>query len=95
MSAGCIPSPFKSQDTDGSLSCYGFFRLLRRRSESVACCAKGHSVVNVDLERDEDAPLPNLTAIQGDLRDRGLMEQVFASTGLTASFIARPSLRMA
>ncbi len=51
----------------------GFFGgVLKRR-----LLREGHSVVNVDLERDEDAPLPNLSAIQGDLRDRGLMEQVF------------------
>ncbi len=51
----------------------GFFGgVLKRR-----LLREGHSVVNVDLERDEDAPLPHLTAVQGDLRDRVLMEQVF------------------
>ena len=60
----------------------GFFGgVLKRR-----LLREGHSVVNVDLERDEDAPLPKLTAIQGDLRDRALMEQVFRDHTFDAVF---------
>ena len=60
----------------------GFFGgVLKRR-----LLREGHSVVNVDLERDEDAPLPNLTAIQGDLRDRALLQQVFREHTFDAIF---------
>ncbi len=60
----------------------GFFGgILKRR-----LLREGHSVVNVDLVRDEDAPLPNLTAIQGDLRDRELMERVFRDHPFDAIF---------
>ena len=52
----------------------GFFGgVLKRR-----LLREGHTVVNIDLERDEDAPLPGLTAIQGDLRDRELVQRTFA-----------------
>jgi nucleoside-diphosphate-sugar epimerase len=51
----------------------GFFGgVLKRR-----LLREGHTVVNVDLERDEDS-LPGFTSIQGDLRDRALMDRVFA-----------------
>ena len=60
----------------------GFFGgILKRR-----LLREGHTVVNVDLERDEDAPLPNLTAIQGDLRDRSLLERVFHEHRFDAIF---------
>lgn len=53
----------------------GFFGgVLKRR-----LLREGHTVVNIDLAPDEDAPLPNLTFIQGDLRDPALLEQIFAS----------------
>ena len=52
----------------------GFFGgILKRR-----LLREGHAVVNIDLERDEDAGLPGLTSIQGDLRDRALVERTFA-----------------
>lgn len=51
----------------------GFFGgVLKRR-----LLREGHTVVNIDLERDEDA-LPGLTSIQGDLRDRELVQRTFA-----------------
>ncbi|HEV2277583.1 MAG TPA: NAD(P)-dependent oxidoreductase [Acidobacteriaceae bacterium] len=49
----------------------GFFGgVLRRR-----LVAEGHTVVNVDLEPDEDAAC--VTNIRGDLRDSGLMSRLF------------------
>jgi len=60
----------------------GFFGgVLKRR-----LLAEGHTVVNIDLEADEDAPLPGLTAIQGDLRDHALVEQVFRDHRFDAVF---------
>lgn len=51
----------------------GFFGgVLKRR-----LLAEGHTVVNVDLEPDEDA-MPGLHSIQGDLRDSTLMRRVFS-----------------
>jgi UDP-glucose 4-epimerase len=51
----------------------GFFGgVLKRRLLS-----SGETVVNIDLERDEDVH-SGLTSIQGDLRDRSLMERVFS-----------------
>lgn len=51
----------------------GFFGgVLKRR-----LLREGHSVVNIDLEPDEDT-LPGLVSIQGDLRDRALLQHVFA-----------------
>jgi len=53
----------------------GFFGgVLKRR-----LLREGNTVVNIDLELDEDAPLPGLTSIQGDLRDPDLLEQTFAT----------------
>lgn len=50
----------------------GFFGgILKRR-----LVHEGHTVVSVDLEQDEDQ-LPGLTSIQGDLRDKTLMRQIF------------------
>jgi nucleoside-diphosphate-sugar epimerase len=52
----------------------GFFGgLLKRR-----LLREGHTVVNIDLEPDEDAGTPGLTSVQGDLRDAGLVQSVFA-----------------
>ena len=39
---------------------------------------EGNTVVNIDLERDEDKDLPGLTSIQGDLRQADLVRRVFA-----------------
>ena len=51
----------------------GFFGgVLKRR-----LLDEGNTVVNVDLERDEDTH-PSLISIQGDLRNEALMRQVFA-----------------
>lgn len=51
----------------------GFFGgVLKRR-----LLDDGNTVVNVDLEKDEDLH-PGLTSIQGDLRDPGLMKRIFA-----------------
>lgn len=51
----------------------GFFGgVLKRR-----LLREGHTVVNLDLEPDEDA-LPGLTSIQGDLRDSALLQRIFA-----------------
>ena len=60
----------------------GFFGgILKRR-----LLREGHTVVNVDLERDEDAGAAGLTSIRGDLRDRGGMEQIFALHRFDAIF---------
>ncbi|WP_263416131.1 NAD-dependent epimerase/dehydratase family protein [Terriglobus albidus] len=59
----------------------GFFGgVLKRR-----LLREGHTVVNIDLERDEDT-LPGLISIQGDLRDRALMQRVFAEHRFDAIF---------
>jgi len=51
----------------------GFFGgILKRR-----LLDGGDTVVNVDLERDEDAH-PGLTSLQGDLRDSSFMRRIFA-----------------
>lgn len=51
----------------------GFFGgVLKRR-----LLREGHTVVNIDLEPDEDS-LPGLTSIQGDLRDSALLDRIFA-----------------
>jgi nucleoside-diphosphate-sugar epimerase len=66
----------------------GFFGgLLKRR-----LLREGHTVVNIDLEVDEDAGLPGLTSIRGDLRDRTHMERVFAEHRFDAIFHAAAQL---
>lgn len=66
----------------------GFFGgILKRR-----LLREGHTVVNVDLERDEDFGLLGLTSIQGDLRDRTLMETIFAEHRFDAVFHAAAQL---
>jgi UDP-glucose 4-epimerase len=51
----------------------GFFGgVLKRR-----LLREGYTVVNIDLEPDEDS-LPGLTSIQGDLRDASLLQRIFA-----------------
>ena len=60
----------------------GFFGgVLKRR-----LLREGNTVVNIDLERDDDAPLPGLTAIQGDLRDPELVGRVFAGNRFDAVY---------
>ena len=57
----------------------GFFGgVLKRR-----LLGDGHSVVNLDLEPDEDIH-PQLTSIRGDLRDQALVKSVFAEHNFTA-----------
>jgi nucleoside-diphosphate-sugar epimerase len=52
----------------------GFFGgVLKRR-----LLREGHTVVNIDLEPDEDAGTAGLTSVQGDLRDAALVQSVFA-----------------
>ncbi len=70
------------------MSCYlvtgasGFFGgILKRR-----LLREGHTVVNIDLERDEDAGAPGLTSIQGDLRNRALVESAFTQHRFDAVF---------
>lgn len=59
----------------------GFFGgVLKRR-----LLREGHTVVNIDLEPDEDT-LPGLTSIQGDLRDAALMKRVFGEHRFDAVF---------
>ena len=59
----------------------GFFgSVLKRR-----LLEEGHTVVNVDLEPDEDT-LSGLRSIQGDLRDGDLVRQVFAKHRFDAVF---------
>lgn len=51
----------------------GFFGgILKRR-----LLREGHTVVNIDLEMDEDAGAAGLLSIQGDLRDGLLMQRTF------------------
>lgn len=56
----------------------GFFGgVLKRR-----LLAEGFAVTNIDLVRDPDAGVeahPALTSVQGDIRDRALVEQLFAT----------------
>ena len=60
----------------------GFFGgILKRR-----LLREGHTVVNIDLERDEDAGVAGLTSIQGDLRSRALVEDAFARHRFDAVF---------
>jgi UDP-glucose 4-epimerase len=59
----------------------GFFGgILKRR-----LLREGHTVVNVDLERDEDAAV-GLTSIQGDLRDGELLRRIFTEHRFDAVF---------
>jgi UDP-glucose 4-epimerase len=60
----------------------GFFGgILKRR-----LLREGNTVVNVDLERDEDAGTAGLTSIQGDLRNRVLLDELFANHTFDAVF---------
>jgi UDP-glucose 4-epimerase len=52
----------------------GFFGgVLKRR-----LLAEGFAVTNIDLVRDEDAGACGLTSIQGDIRDGGLLKEIFS-----------------
>ncbi|ADV84701.1 NAD-dependent epimerase/dehydratase family protein [Terriglobus saanensis] len=60
----------------------GFFGgVLKRR-----LLREEHTCVNVDLEIDEDAGAAGLTSVQGDLRDRALMERIFQEHRFDAIF---------
>ena len=60
----------------------GFFGgVLKRR-----LLREGHTVVNIDLEPDEDSPATGLTSIQGDLRDAALVQRTFAEHRFDAIF---------
>lgn len=60
----------------------GFFGgVLKRR-----LLREGNTVVNIDLEVDEDAGLVRLTSIQGDLRDAELVRRVFAENKFDAVY---------
>ncbi len=59
----------------------GFFGgVLKRR-----LLAEGYACTNIDLVADGDAQA-NLTSIQGDIRDRALVQKIFASGGFAAVF---------
>ncbi|MEO6803892.1 MAG: NAD(P)-dependent oxidoreductase, partial [Granulicella sp.] len=59
----------------------GFFGgVLKRR-----LLLEGHTVVNIDLESDEDS-LPGLISIRGDLRDADLLQKVFREQRFDAIF---------
>ena len=65
----------------------GFFGgVLKRR-----LLREGHTVVNIDLEPDEDTH-PALTSIQGDLRDAALVQATFAQHRFDAVFHAAAQL---
>jgi UDP-glucose 4-epimerase len=65
----------------------GFFGgVLKRR-----LLREGHTVVNIDLEADEDR-LAGLTSIQGDIRDAALLQNLFAANHFTAVFHAAAQL---
>ncbi|HEU5341891.1 NAD(P)-dependent oxidoreductase [Edaphobacter sp.] len=62
----------------------GFFGgVLKRR-----LLREGHTVVNIDLEPDEDAEasLPGLTSIRGDLRDPALIQRTFVENRFDAVY---------
>ena len=46
---------------------------------------EGHSVINIDLEHDEDRH-PNLISIQGDLRDQTLVQSLFRNFPIKAVY---------
>jgi len=59
----------------------GFFGgVLKRR-----LLAEGHAVTNIDLVADADRH-PSLTSIQGDLRDKDLLDKTFAAGNFAAVF---------
>jgi len=59
----------------------GFFGgVLKRR-----LLAEGFAVTNIDLVRDEDVD-PALTSVQGDIRDAGLLKNIFAEHAFEAVF---------
>src|ERR1700712_3590868 len=59
----------------------GFFGgVLKRR-----LLREGHTVVNIDLEVDEDTH-PSLSSIKGDLRDPQLLQQAFKANKFDAVF---------
>lgn len=65
----------------------GFFGgVLKRR-----LLREGHTVVNIDLEPDEDM-LPGLTSIQGDLRDPALLKRIFSEHRFDAVYHAAAQL---
>ncbi len=65
----------------------GFFGgVLKRR-----LLREGHTVVNIDLEPDEDSH-PGLTSIQGDLRDPRLLGRVFSQNRFDAIYHAAAQL---
>ncbi len=60
----------------------GFFGgILKRR-----LLREGHTIVNVDLQRDEDAGTAGLTSVQGDLRNGALLEELFTHHAFDAVF---------
>jgi nucleoside-diphosphate-sugar epimerase len=68
----------------------GFFGgVLKRR-----LLREGHTVVNIDLEADEDrrAGAAGLTSIQGDIRDAALLQKLFAANHFAAVFHAAAQL---
>jgi nucleoside-diphosphate-sugar epimerase len=65
----------------------GFFGgVLKRR-----LLREGHTVVNIDLETDEDR-LPGLTSIQGDIRDPELLKRTFGAHRFDAVYHAAAQL---
>src|SRR5579859_7809858 len=59
----------------------GFFGgILKRRLLS-----EGHRCVSIDLQSDDDLS-PNLTSIQGDIRDRATIDQLFVQHQFTSVF---------
>ena len=65
----------------------GFFGgVLKRR-----LLREGHTVVNLDLEPDEDAA-PGLLSIKGDIRDPALLHDIFSSNKFDAVFHAAAQL---
>jgi nucleoside-diphosphate-sugar epimerase len=66
----------------------GFFGgVLKRR-----LLREGYTVVNIDLEPDEDAGMAGLTSVQGDLRDAALVQRVFAEHRFDAVYHAAAQL---
>jgi UDP-glucose 4-epimerase len=59
----------------------GFFGgVLKRR-----LLAEGYACTNIDLVADSDTD-PHLTSIQGDIRDKALLQQIFAESNFAAVF---------
>lgn len=76
-----LPKPLRPNASLLVTGASGFFGgVLKRR-----LLQGGHTVVNLDLERDPDSH-PNLISVRGDIRDATLVKELFAKSGFDAVF---------